>query len=444
VIPWWAGIALVLVALGAALGLVRVYQRRYEPPPETPRKMVHIFMGLVALSFPWVFAQRWPVMVLGVLATGAMLAVRLVGPLRKGVGSVLHSVDRSSLGEVCFPLSIAIVWWLSYGEPLLYVIPVLMLTLADAVAAIVGLRYGRRRYSTAEAPKTVEGSVAFFVVSFLSVTIPLYFFSDVAPTVILLIAVLLSTLVVLFEAIAWRGLDNLFVPLGAYVFLNAQIDEPAAWLLLQIGVLMALMGLGIWYRSRTTLTDNGALAAVLAGYTFWVLGGWEWLVAPITFFLAYAVVTPLTVVEKSRIHDMRAVMGYSAPCLWWVFIAYSTGHTELLYAFTLSLSAGLAMFGVDRTRRVNPDAGFGVLAVVVLTNWALMMVPWVFIEGVSASTVALALVGLAGTAIAAIAILGVERLAQIELEDGVRWFAQAVIAFIVSLSGAVAMGMVTL
>lgn len=442
--PWWAGVSAVLVALGAALGLVRLYQRRFSPPPETPRKIVHVVMGLVAVTFPWVFSERWPVVLLGVLATLAMLAVRLIRPLRAGVGNVLHSVDRESLGEVCFPISITIVWWLSFGDPLLYVVPVLMLSLADAVAAIVGLRYGRRHYSTAEAPKTVEGSAAFFVVSFASVFVPYHYFSNAPTSVVLLVAVLLSTLVVIFEAIAWRGLDNLFVPLGGFVFLNAQIDESPAWLLLQIAVLLALTALGVWYRRRTTLTDNGALAAALAGYTFWVLGGWQWLVAPVTFFLAYAVTSAPLKEDRGRVHDMRAVMSYGAAALWWVFLAYSTGHPDLLYAFTTSLAAGLAMFGADRFRKANSGAKAMDLGRVVVADWALMFVPWTLIAGVRLTTLALAGVGLVATAAGVAAILLVEAVHSKEMSLSLRWFAQAVIAFAVSLGAALMTGMVSL
>lgn len=441
-IPWWAGIAGVLVALLAALGLVKLYQRTYSPPPETPRKMIHVLMGLVALSFPWVFTQRWPVMLLAVFATTAMLAVRLIGPLRKGVGSVLHSVDRASLGEVCFPVSIALVWWLSYGRPLLYVIPVLMLTLADAVAAIIGLKYGHRRYSTAESPKTVEGSAAFFIVSFLSVTVPLYGFSDTPPLVILLVGVLLSSLVVVFEAIAFRGLDNLFVPLGGFVFLNAQIDESPAWLVLQIAVLWALVAIGLWYRRRTTLTDNGVLAAALAGYTFWVLGGWQWVVAPLTFFLTYSLATRLTPEDRARIRDMRAVMSYSAAALWWVFLAYSTDRPELLYAFTTSLAAGLAMFGANHTQGGKNRAWS--ISLVVMRDWAAMFVPWALIVGVDSASAALAGLGLLATATAVGAILLIERLAGDAFTYSWRLFAQAAVSFGVSMGAAIMTGLVTL
>ena len=51
--------------------------------------------------------------------------------------------------------------------------------LADAVAALIGIRYGTLQYQTTEGTKSVEGSVAFFFVAFLSVLVPLLVFTEV-------------------------------------------------------------------------------------------------------------------------------------------------------------------------------------------------------------------------------------------------------------------------
>jgi phytol kinase len=70
--------------------------------------------------------------------------------------------ERRSLGEVYFPAAVAVLFCLSHQTPLLFCIPILMLTLADAVAALIGVRYGRLRYQTLEGQKSAEGSITFF------------------------------------------------------------------------------------------------------------------------------------------------------------------------------------------------------------------------------------------------------------------------------------------
>ena len=81
------------------------------------------------------------------------------------MGAVAHRVERATFGELYFPLSVAWLFWLTCGDdPLLFVIPILMLTLADAAAAVVGARYGLTPYIGAG--KSLEGSAAFAVVAF--------------------------------------------------------------------------------------------------------------------------------------------------------------------------------------------------------------------------------------------------------------------------------------
>jgi len=54
-------VTLVLLALFAGL---RVYQTRYSPHPEFVRKLLHIMMGSITLTFPWLFNETWPVVTL--------------------------------------------------------------------------------------------------------------------------------------------------------------------------------------------------------------------------------------------------------------------------------------------------------------------------------------------------------------------------------------------
>ena len=95
-------------------------------------------MGLVVLPLPWVFDRAWPVILLAVLACCTMVATRSIRSLRGGIGTVLSGVGRDSLGEIYFPIAVTSLFILGRADWLLYVVPILMLTLADAVAALVG------------------------------------------------------------------------------------------------------------------------------------------------------------------------------------------------------------------------------------------------------------------------------------------------------------------
>jgi dolichol kinase len=206
----WLGIFAVLAFLGALIGALVFFRGRLGP--ELSRKAVHVGMGLVCLSFPWIFRESWPVIVLAALAIIGLATVRVIPFLRKDVGAVLGGVERESLGEFYFPLAVAAVFLLAGGDALLYMIPILTLAVADSVGALVGVRYGFARYRTDEGLKSAEGSVAFFIAAFLSCHVPLILFSQTGRAETLLIGLTTGFVVMLLEAISWRGQDNLIIP----------------------------------------------------------------------------------------------------------------------------------------------------------------------------------------------------------------------------------------
>src|SRR5262245_23445114 len=170
----WFGIALILITLVGLLTGLRWVKRIYSPHPELLRKLLHIGMGLTTLTFPWLFDRLWPVLLLAGITIPGMWLLRHSRQLKAHLGGVVDAVDRhESMGEVYFPLGIAGLYILSGGDPLLFSIPILLLALADALAALIGIRYGQLHYTTAEGHKSIEGSLAFFVTAFFSVHLPL-------------------------------------------------------------------------------------------------------------------------------------------------------------------------------------------------------------------------------------------------------------------------------
>jgi len=94
----WLKIILVLgCVVGLLLALARL-QRKHKIHPEIARKAMHIGSGLVALSLPWLFQEGWPVLVLTLVATRGMVAVKYLKGLRENIGTVTGSVVRKTLG----------------------------------------------------------------------------------------------------------------------------------------------------------------------------------------------------------------------------------------------------------------------------------------------------------------------------------------------------------
>lgn len=136
--PAWLSIALVLVTLGGVVVTLYQWQRRASPHPELVRKLLHIPMGLMTLSFPWLFDTALPVLIMGSLAIATLLALRYYRPLASRFGQVLGGVKRRSWGEIYFPISVMLLFALAPQQPLLFCVPILILTIADAIAALIG------------------------------------------------------------------------------------------------------------------------------------------------------------------------------------------------------------------------------------------------------------------------------------------------------------------
>jgi phytol kinase len=350
----------VLAALAGLLVVLSLYKRLASPRPhpELLRKLLHVGMGLVTLSFPWLFDSAWPIIVLVVLSIGLLLSLRLVEQLRESVGQVVGGVQRSSPGEVYFPLGMALLWGLYlYGEGdrpdrrlLCYIIPALLLALSDALAALVGVWYGQLRYETPDGTKTHEGSLAFFFCSFLCVHVPLLLMTDVGRAETLLIAILLALMMTLFEAIAWSGLDNLVLPVLAYALLQLYWDKSVGELLVRLAV-MGGVSVAVFALSWMTPMRGSAVAgAALVGYICWALGDWHWLVPPLVLYAGYVSLSCRNPVDKDYPHTIHAVSCTALVGLVWLFLSVSQERPDWFYPFAVAFAANLGMVALAQMR----------------------------------------------------------------------------------------------
>lgn len=429
------GIAIVLGILGGLLGGLRLYQKWGAPQPELPRKILHVGMGLVACSFPWLFDESWPVLLLGALSLVGMVAMRTVKSLSGSVGTVVSGVGRFSFGEIYFPLAIAIQWHiylyataLPEYRVLLYCVPLLLLTLADAAAALVGINYGRLRFDATDGMKSTEGSLAFLLCAFLCVHVPLLLGSNTGRAETLLIALLLALMAMMFEAIAWAGLDNLILPLVSYLLLRIYLELSVAELEMRLVMTAGLMVFVLLYRKWTTLLGSALLGACLVGYLCWALGGWRWLWPPSMVFIGYTLLSPRTEANSRRTHNIHAVVAVSAASLVWLFLyrLLDQPEGEFYYLFTLAFAAQMAIIAIARLGYDYPNlAGVPLLGVCILQGWTLLFVPYLVLEWSEPLCLINALCAMPGVALAAIGFYVTQPNVRDCPTDRPRWLRQA-------------------
>jgi phytol kinase len=243
-------IGCILCASRAALWLVCWFDQRGAGAAELSRKLLHVAMGLILCPLPWLFDRPAPVVLLCGVYVGLLVARRFLAALDNHVGGVIDGVGRKSVGEFLFPISVALVFVFARGDRAAYLAAVLVLTLADAAAAVVGRRYGMCRYATPGGCKSLEGSLAFAAVAFASTHLTLLLAGNTGRVESVLLALVVALVLTVVEAFVTGGWDNLLVPVGAW------------------GMLKLLAGLGVGSLSLLVAGAIVAVLALVAMYTF--------------------------------------------------------------------------------------------------------------------------------------------------------------------------------
>ncbi len=433
-IPASLGIPLVLAAAAVTWITIWALQRRALVKPETGRKLLHIATGTLGLSFLWIFQNTWPVIALVLITILGLAAIRLSRSAREGVGSVLHGVGRTSWGEFYLPASIGILWIVARAEPILYAVPILIVTFADAVAALVGVEYGRHRFDAVDGRKSTEGSFVCFVVAFFCTHVPLLVFTDAGRVETLLISAIVGFTVMLVEASAWSGLDNLFIPLFGFLLLRALLElGPGTlwgqlWLAAGLGLLVVIMG------RFTTLRGGALFGAVLVGYLFWTIGGVHWVWPPLLVFLAYALLPPRTPLDHSRTHNSLVLFSVCSAGLAWLIASHLLERPDFLYPFTVAFAAHLGLISAVRWRWARSAMADGaVVFASTLAAAAIILVPYVLLGGMGLDRWLEATLGLAAIVVGVAGFQLSRRNIADPLPPGYRWGREAFWAGLASL-----------
>ena len=190
----------------AILALSEKVSRRWMLRAETGRKLAHISSGILAAVLP--FFLPFPAIAgLGVAFVPFMVASR-----RLKLFPILQQAERSTLGEVYFPVGVVLAAVFVPKTPA-YVFGILVMGLGDAFASLVGERFGRRIYRLT-AKKSYVGSATMFVtVSVIGFAV-LASIGRLTPRTSAGMALVACALAV-EEGVVGGGADNLVLPVTA-------------------------------------------------------------------------------------------------------------------------------------------------------------------------------------------------------------------------------------
>lgn len=265
----WASIVSIIFLL---LFIVAEILHRKGIKTETTRKFVHFGGAFVTIFFPIILTSHWTVLALAVGFGLIMVITKKLGLLKS-----VHNVERKSDGAIYHPIAIYTCFLYSQilNQPIFYVISILILAISDALAALVGKSYGANEYLVEVGTrKTIEGSVTFLLTSFLIVHLILLLTTQTGRVESVLIALLISIIVTVFEGVSLKGADNLFIPLGTMFILSKNIHPTVEGIYFQIFALIGfLIGYLILMRPYRRIGFSGVTLLGLINYVIWALLG---------------------------------------------------------------------------------------------------------------------------------------------------------------------------
>ena len=274
--------------------------------PEIARKIVHIGAAQWYFIYVHFFTSPTPALI-GLAVVSAFDGIlNITGMFDKVLG---QNNKKRNWGLVWYPVSVFIMILLSsfgIGGMTALGVGLLGMGCGDGLAAIIWMKYGKRRFNT---KKSLEGSAAFFV----AVTVIAFLFTH---NMILSVACGLTGAV--FEFTTPFGLDNITVPLVLYATV-------ALWPKSAMLVGFALMAC-LAYRWNH-LTANGVTGAFVLGVLCTWIFGVAGLVLPLLFFVSS------NVIGKIRNHIQKEEGN---------FIEKKNGRRDLIQVLANGLMAVLA------------------------------------------------------------------------------------------------------
>jgi len=376
--------------------------------PEIGRKLVHISLGLYCLTFPYVFGAVWEVVATCGLAVLVFLLAR--GTMRESLGGGLHAVKRVSYGELLFAVSVALLFWLKDGHfvslalhhkppvgPVLYMLPILILTLCDAASAVVGSRYGKQKFQIEEGSKSVEGVVVFAVTAWLLSLIVILLMTDIGRSEAVLLAFIVAAFGALLEAASWRGLDNLFIPLGLYFLISNLLYLGVVGLAGIAGLFFIALML-LLYVTRNRPGEERHFLAVGSTLFFCIAIFAEppSIITPAVAVGTYFIADAVRNQERPAFDALNLLIVVLAVAMVY-FVVSNVTLRDTIFGFNLSFAALAAGISGRFAKQV-----WRCVAVVVVA-WAAMSVRTYWAVGQSDAGLVFTLVGLGGIVLVAVA-----------------------------------------
>jgi phytol kinase len=276
------GIVIVSTSIILLFGIGEYLRRIKKFDGEGTRKLSHFGAGIIIMAFPWLFQSHWTV----ALLSCNFFLILLIGKYT-GLLSSVHDVERRTGGAYYYPLAVYSTFWLSKGDAILFCLPMSILAVADAGAALVGKRIGKRKYTVYDGKRSFEGSLTFFVLALTLSIAMLGVSGHPGWPEMLLVALAIAIFTTSLESISILGIDNLMIPYGAFLVLDRSLriglQDLSGWF---EGMFLSTLIIAFTWK-KAGLTEAGAMSIFVAGSLAWAIGDWYWTIPLVSLYAMF-------------------------------------------------------------------------------------------------------------------------------------------------------------
>jgi len=336
------GIGASFAAVFLMLGIAGALKKR-GVSPETCRKLVHILLSNWIILALFMFESVW----FAIVVPGCFVVLNSYS-YRKGLFAGIEREQDNTPGTVWYAVSLLVLClagW-SLGQPWIAACGILAMGYGDGLAALIGMRWGKRKMPAPYHEKTMEGCVAVLFFAGLSVGIVCAVF---APEIALAAAFCSGVIAMAAELYSPRGEDNLTLPICVAITVLLMSRFPASigfFICLSVTLLILLAAFMVG-----AVNFSGLHVGTLMGVLIYLYGGWLSYGALGAFFVAGSLISRVGKAKKAApasLHERKGprgavqVIANTLPAFVMAQAYHVSGNEAFLLAVIVSFGAAAA------------------------------------------------------------------------------------------------------
>ena len=185
----------------------KVFSKKY---PVQSRKFLHIMTGNIASILP-LFETR---AIMAFLAAGPFILFTFLMSPYSPIKSMRGKTSEAGhgLGLVYYAITWTILAYVFFDHREIIAMGILAMSYGDGLASLIGIKYGKRKYTVFKDTKSYVGSLAMFLCTFLLLVVAIVFYTEPLTARAVAYLLCMAGVATVVEGITPLGLDNLSVP----------------------------------------------------------------------------------------------------------------------------------------------------------------------------------------------------------------------------------------